>query len=119
MDYTSPDLAIWLDKDSEIKALKDKVAELERALYLKDKKVVEYKGKWRMAIGEHELPTDKARKIIKRRKSTHDYSSVTECCREISKEVKLNVQTVRVLWYEKSRLKVTHNDIDTVKEMEC
>ena len=59
-----------------------------------------YRAKWRAAIGDHETPTDKARKLIRRTKPL-EYKSISEECRRIAAEVKLSTQAVRTLWYEK------------------
>lgn len=79
---------------------KDRIAELERELKLQKKRTADYKALWRAAIGDHELPTDKARKLIRRAKKTH-VTNVSAECRRIAEEVNLSVPAVRVLWYEK------------------
>lgn len=43
MDYTSPDLEIWLSKDSKIKSLEDRCKELERKVRYLTKKKSMYK----------------------------------------------------------------------------
>ena len=78
----------------------DQIAELKRALYLQSKLTRKYKMLWRSAIGEHELPTDKARKLIAEAKDAP--GSVTARCRIIARAVGLKPCTVRQLWYAKA-----------------
>lgn len=82
-------------------ALKDRVLALENELKLQKKLTSKYKTLYRSSIGEHELPTDKARKLIRRDKLSPD-GSVCAMCRRIASEVGLNEHTVRALWYAKS-----------------
>ena len=73
--------------------------DLREQLRLQKKLTAKYKAKWRAAVGEHELPTDKARKLIKR---AGEVGNVAAECRRIGAEVGLTAQTVRALWYAKT-----------------
>lgn len=75
----------------------DLITDLKRALALQSKLTSKYKTLWRSAIGEHELPTDKARKLIAEAKDAP--GSVTARCKTIARTVGLKPCTVRQLWY--------------------
>ena len=107
-------LSDFVSKDAEIKRLNNqmsmmanfytdfydgKIAKLEAKLITKSNQASYYKSIWKMAIGEHELPTDKARKLISRAKKNSSGKTVSLICVEIAKEVGLSISAVRKQWY--------------------
>lgn len=94
------DLSNYFSNLDRIEALEGEIIYLKEKLRLQSKKTAHYKAKWRMAISEHELPTDKARRLIKNTsKDNLEYGGITRVCKHIAKEVGLNFKTVRNLWY--------------------
>ena len=107
-------LSDFVSKDAEIKRLNKqlammanfytdfydgKIALLEAKLLSKADQSSKYKAKWRMATGQHETPTDTARKLISRAKKNLSGKTVSLICVEIAKEVGLSISAVRKQWY--------------------
>lgn len=82
-----------------------RIVELERQLVLQKRLTSRYRGLWRLATGQHETPTDRARKAIRASKANGFSCSVSQECRRIAEEVGLTAQAVRTLWYAKTSQK--------------
>ena len=86
----------------DLKRAKSATAELQRDLKRAKSATAKATYKWRLAAKQHELPTDKARKLVTASKARGHEGSVRQECARIGEAVGLKGSSVVQLWYAKT-----------------